>query len=62
MPHYLVTWEIDVWADTPERAAQDARTIQRHPQSTATVFTVTTDDGDATAIDLADTDTEAPRS
>jgi hypothetical protein len=40
MSHYLVRWEIDVYADTPEQAAQEALAIQRDAESTATVFEV----------------------
>ena len=37
---YLVTWAIDLYADTPEEAAQQALVIQRDPASIATVFSV----------------------
>lgn len=37
---YLVRWEIEIDASTPEEAAQKALTIQRDPDSTATVFKV----------------------
>ena len=38
---YLVTWTIDIEADTPEQAAVAALEIQRDPESCALVFGVT---------------------
>lgn len=38
---YLVTWEIDIEADSPREAAEKALRIQRDPESIATVFAVT---------------------
>lgn len=38
---YLVTWIIDIDADSPEEAAKKALEIQRDPNSIATYFTVT---------------------
>lgn len=38
MPKYLVTWAIDIEADSPEEAALEARRIQVDPESIATVF------------------------
>lgn len=40
MPTYRVTWVIDVDADHPRDAANQARAIQMDPDSTATVFEV----------------------
>jgi hypothetical protein len=40
MESYLVTWKIDIEADTPEQAALAALAIQRKPASIAVVFTV----------------------
>jgi len=40
MPNYLVTWDINVEADTPLEAAQEALRIQRDPNSIATVMVV----------------------
>lgn len=40
MPDYHVTWTIDICADTPEQAAEEALAIQRKPGSSATVFMV----------------------
>lgn len=47
MKSYLVTWEIDIDADTPEDAARKALAIQRDPASIATVFDVYDCDGRA---------------
>ncbi len=38
--HYLVTWQIDEFADSPEQAAKQALERQRNPESIATIFTV----------------------
>jgi hypothetical protein len=40
MNSYLVTWRIDIEADTPLDAAREALRIQRKTDSIATVFTV----------------------
>jgi len=37
---FLVAWEIDIDADSPESAARRALEIQRDPESTAVVFDV----------------------
>ncbi len=42
---YLVIWEINIEADTPEDAAKEALRIQRNPESIATVFRVIADNG-----------------
>ena len=49
---YLVTWKIDIEADTPEEAAQIALDIQRAPGSAATFFEVRDSDNKWHAIDL----------
>ena len=38
--NYRVTWEIDIEADSPLEAAQEAREMQADPESTATIYTV----------------------
>lgn len=38
--HYLVRWNIDIFATSPEEAAAQALEIQRDPASLATVFEV----------------------
>lgn len=40
MTQYLVTWEIELDADSPEEAAEVAREIHRDPDSLATHFEV----------------------
>jgi len=40
MIHYLLKWEIDIYALSPESAAGKALTVQRDPRSTATIFEV----------------------
>lgn len=45
MGSYLVKWEIDVCADSPLEAAEEALRIQRDPSSIATVFEVVGDKG-----------------
>ena len=37
---YLVAWLIDVWAETPQEAAEQADQARRRPGSIATVYTV----------------------
>lgn len=51
---YHVMWEIEVEADSPREAAEEARAIQRDPKSTATVYEVRRVDDAAvpTVIDL----------
>lgn len=46
MPEYLVTWEINVDADSPKEAAEEALRIQRDPDSIALVFVVRETDYD----------------
>lgn len=40
MPTYLVRWEIDIEAATPQEAAERALATQRDPDSIAPVFEV----------------------
>lgn len=49
---YLVQWEIELSADTPEEAAQAALEIMRDPESTALFFKVIHDDGHLIDVDL----------
>lgn len=37
---FKVTWEIDIWSDSAENAAKEAREIQLDKESIATVFDV----------------------
>src|SRR5436309_15439726 len=58
MPEYRITWEIDLWADSPREAAEQALTIHRNPESIATVFDVTDETGHTERIDLDEADDE----
>ena len=49
---YLVTWEMDIYADSPWEAAEKAWGHMRHPHSIANYFEVFDQDGKATTIDL----------
>ena len=40
MPHYLVRWEIDIVAESPQEAAEKARRCQTRAGTQATVFDV----------------------
>lgn len=60
MARYLVTWQIDIEADTPEEAAVRALIVQRDPESTATYFKVDDPENCETiTVDLSDDDTLA---
>jgi hypothetical protein len=48
---YLVTWEIDIRADGPKAAACAAFELMQRP-TTATVFTVTDEQGEQVQVDL----------
>lgn len=58
---YRVTWEIDIWAESPRAAAEEALDIQRDRGGVATVFEVKEFDSeeDAVMIDAADEEGEA---
>ena len=47
-----LTWDIDLEADSPREAAEQALRIMQRPDSTATVFTVVDDLGQQQTIDL----------
>lgn len=51
MPEYVVEWQINISADNPREAAEQALNIMRNPSSTATVFDVLTED-ESVRIDL----------
>ena len=40
MTNFTVIWQIDIDAETPEQAAQEALKIQRDPNSAAVVFDI----------------------
>lgn len=52
MTEYFVRWTVEIDADSPEEAAKIARGMQLDPKSVATVFNVSTDEGDGAYIDL----------
>lgn len=54
MPEYRVTWSIDVDAETPEDAANEARSAQLAPDSLATVFEVTDEAGNTETVDVVE--------
>jgi hypothetical protein len=57
MKSYFVTWEIDIDADSPIKAAEKAWEAMRRPDSIANVFYVMECDTDAASIirvDLSD--------
>lgn len=58
MPRYLVTWEIDIDADSPEDAARLAFAHMQRPGTTANVFDVIEHDtnGEAVRVDLEEID------
>jgi hypothetical protein len=58
MKGYLVTWEIELDADSPEAAARLALEIQRDPNSIATVFQVQGENGEE-IVDITELDAEA---
>lgn len=49
--NYVVTWTVDIEADSAREAAQQALDIQRDPLSTAVVFEVWRD-GEVVYVDL----------
>ena len=51
MTTYLVTWEIEVDAESAREAAEIARAIQQDPENQGLVFDVA-GDGDEVVIDL----------
>lgn len=59
MVDYLVTWRIDMEADSPDEAAARALIVQRDSESTAVVFEVSdTSSGTTWSIDLDSADRE----
>ena len=49
---FLVTWKINIEAESSEDAAKEALKIQRDSESIATVFEVTFPDGTIEKVDL----------
>ena len=56
MPEYRVTWTIDLTADSPLDAAQQALIIQRDPDSWATFFVIFDVEDHKWNVDLDDMD------
>ena len=56
MPDFLVTWSIDITADTPEEAARKALAYMRAKDSTANVFDVFDGVGEPVRVDLQELD------
>lgn len=58
MPEYLISWEINIAANSPKEAAKQAKKYMPCPGSgsTATVFRVTDEDGESVNIDLTEED------
>jgi len=55
--HYVVTWEIDCWANNPEDAAREALIIQRDADSKANCFRVKNmSTGESAHVDLFEDD------
>ncbi|MFH2076397.1 MAG: hypothetical protein ABIJ57_13810 [Pseudomonadota bacterium] len=53
MQTYRVKWEIDVEAETPQKAAEEAKGAQLDPESIATIFNVTDrETGETVEIEL----------
>ena len=52
MHEYHVNWGIDLTADSPREAAEEALTIQGDRDSVATVFDVIDEQGNVERIDL----------
>lgn len=51
---YHVVWEIDIEAESPREAAEEAWAIMCHPDSNANYFEVFDQNGDKTNVDLMD--------
>ena len=51
--NYYVTWSIEIEATSPKVAAEMALEIQRDPESIATIFTVSDENGAVVQIDAA---------
>ena len=52
MKQFLVTWEIDIYADTPREAAVKAKAIMQDKNASANVFEVFDSDDQQHQIDL----------
>lgn len=62
MATYRVIWEIDIDADSPREAAQEADRIQRAPcRNWSSVYQVVDPSGATTQVDVDEQDEEAGR-
>lgn len=52
MTEYLVRWEINIWADSPQEAAEQARAYQLNPEAQVGAFHVFGELGHRTEVDL----------
>lgn len=52
---YTLTWNIQVEADSPAEAAEEALVIMRDPTSIATIFRVDGPDGKTGVVDVEET-------
>ena len=55
---FLVTWEVDMYAETPADAARMAFAIMKKPGTTATVFKVFDEEGESTIVDILEEEDE----
>ncbi|SPL65385.1 hypothetical protein [Ochrobactrum soli] len=59
MPSYLVTWEIDIDAETAHDAARQAHEIVRRPDTSANVYKVIEHDSSSETVTV-DLEEDAP--
>jgi len=57
---YVVTWEMDIDASTPQQAAQQAFEHMQRPGTSANVFDVADEDGNITRVDLEELRQQTP--
>lgn len=55
---FRVVWEIEIDAETAVLAARKALAIHRNPESIATVFDITDENGQTVRVDLGERDQE----
>lgn len=55
MTTYHIVWEIDIEADSPREAVEQARAYQMDPNTSAVVFDAFDEDGDQERVDLLET-------
>lgn len=56
---YLVSWEIDIIANSPREAAQKALEIQRKADSMAVVFDTIDEKGESVRVDLLEVESNS---